>query len=257
MFQWLVSGGIMEFEIKNHVRQSEVDTKNRMRPAIIIELMQEAAAQHCFSLGKDAWQMIEEDHRTWIISRMNMEIVKQIPMYTDIDVRTGRNEGKAATFPRSYDIRSNGEILAKGFGQWACVDVDNGSLVKFNDFYEGNSNFGLERIEMSLPDKFRVSPDLVFNKVSELEVTRHMTDVNGHVNNAKYVDPLWDALPLFDDYNVTGFSIYYKHECKLGETLDITMSEPERISANKVEIFQKVDVCGENRLQAKWILSKR
>lgn len=246
----------MEFKIESQVRQSEVDTKNRMRPAIIIELMQEAASQHCDSMGKDAWQMIENENRTWIISRMNIEIVKQIPMYSNIETSTWRSEGKAATYPRNYETRGDGELYAKGYGQWACIDLTNGGLIKFRDFYGDDEIFDNDRISMDMPDKFRLGSDIEFDKASEFYVERHMTDINGHMNNVRYIDPLWSALPLFDEYDVKSFSIHYKHECKKGEKIDIMMSRPNELEDGSLEIFQKVEVNGENRCQAKWILTK-
>lgn len=246
--------------------------KGIARPGVVDEYMQEMAGIHFGQMGNDDVKMHEEDKQAFIISRMTVEMYKDIPTESVIDAFTWVSEGKAANFPRNYELQLDGEVAARGLAAWALVDLDKGRLVRYSD-----SDFGKgieeEMVALGIREKFKVPKDVEFTYVDDIKVQYWQTDINEHMNNVRYVDPLWCAIPKISKRRTKAFAIYYKHELAYGDTAKVMVSQaypcdikfnPEleglidnNYSPETDEIFY-VNIVGEDgiRTQSMWIVSK-
>ena len=114
--------------------------KGVARPGVIDEFMQELAGEHFDALGHDDTKMHLEDQKAFIISRMTVELYEEVEIRTVVDGFTWVSEGKAANFPRNYEIQQDGVVKARGAAVWALVDLANERLIRAKDFDIG-SNF--------------------------------------------------------------------------------------------------------------------
>lgn len=242
------------------------------RPAVLDEFMQELAGNHFSALGYDDNKMHFEDHKAFIISRMTVELYRTVPVAAELDAYTWISAGKAANFPRNYEIQYEGEVAARGLSSWALVDTENKKLIRVKDFPFGVGSEE-EKAVLGIPEKFRTPKDVEYTKAFDMSIQYWQTDINRHMNNVRYVDPLWSAIPDIAKRETRAFSIYYQHETVEGECATIKVSraypcdievdtEQEGLinnnySAETDEIFYVcLEVDGEVRTQSMWVVSK-
>lgn len=202
--------------------------KGIARPGVIDEFMQELAGEHFDALGHDDTKMHIEDQKAFIISRMTVELYEEVEIRTVVDGYTWVSEGKAANFPRNYEIQQDGVVKARGAAVWALVDLANERLIRAKDFDIG-SNFDEpveeEKVVMGLGEKFRIPKDAEFTEVDDMKIQYWQTDINRHMNNVRYIDPMWSAIPGIEDRKTKAFSIYYQHEAAYGERVKVSVSQ--------------------------------
>lgn len=216
----------MKYTENYRVRLTETDARGRIKPSAIIDIMQENAMGAIAEIKHSNREMHEKDGKAFIISRMTVELDGVIQEGDNIEAITWAAHGKAASYPRCYEFKLGDKSVVRGIGMWAMVDIASKKLVLHNEYYE-DSSFEEDAITLGVPDRFRIPSELEMNESNRLRVTYSMTDCNGHMNNVKYVDPMWDAIPNIATRTLKSFSIRYAHEARLGDELIVTWaSEP-------------------------------
>jgi acyl-ACP thioesterase len=136
-------------------------------------------------------------------------------------VETFVTESRGLSFPRSYVIRRNGEILAKAVSTWALLRLDNRSFVRVSDI-----DFGFEpeaplMLSDNVPLRLRISDGIDFETVGQREIYYSDVDYNLHMNNTKYPDVLANYLPDREHRRITSVVLSYLREARLGDTLSV------------------------------------
>lgn len=229
----------MKYIERYAVRSYETDSSNVMRPSTVLQYMQETAERQMRHDDIDYTDLYIKKRKAFIVSRMNIELLRPIMQNEDLDVSTWYVQGRAANFPRNYEFVSGGDIVMKATSNWAMVDVDTKKLV-LNKDYDMSDCATDEELHMSVPKRFTVPRDISFRNVYKRLVTYSMTDINGHVNNTIYPDMLWDAVPCAGDYNITSMNIRFVHEARIGDVADVVVSEacnPEKMDCRAEKIY--------------------
>lgn len=253
------------------IRSIEASNRWTARPSVVLDIMQETAGGQLEHIGIDDVKMHEEEHKAFIISRMTLEIYGSMPPASYIDARTWFTVGKAANFPRNYEIVLDGEVKARGLCNWALVDTENKKLVRYKD-YPLPEEHAEEKLELGISDRFRIPKDAEFTEVSSMKVEFWQTDINKHLNNVRYVDPMWSCLPDIENRDVKAVSIHYMHEAVRGENVRIMVSNPYPCDI-EVEgeggvidnhyspltdeiVYVRMETDEETKAEAMWILTK-
>ncbi len=253
------------------IRTIEASGRKTARPSVVIDLMQDVAGGHLAALDIDDEEMHEVDRQAFIISRMALELYERMPATSKVDTRTWYTIGKAANFPRNYETRVDGEVTARGFSTWALVDIDSKKLIKYKD-YGLPDELAEERLTLGIPDRFRIPKDAIFEEAGEMTVELWQTDINKHLNNARYIDPMWSNLPEIEKRDVKALSINYVHEALKGDTLKIMVSQPYEFDLvvnegedvisnhysreNDTIYYVRMETEEEVKAQAMWIVTK-
>lgn len=254
------------------LRGFEVTGGERVIPAVIDAYMQETACHQLEALGIDDVKMHREDKQAFIISRMSLEIYGGIPVDEEIECSSWYSVGRAANFPRSYEFSAGGEVKARGYSNWALLDIDKKKIIRNKDYGKLSDELAEERAVLALPDKFRIPAEAELTLVDEFKVGYSMTDINRHMNNVKYVNPMCDNIPEIRDRVIKGFSIHYAHEAVEGEKLDVYVSQAftcnfaskivedeliEKLYAEDDEIFYvRIKSGDEVKTDSMWVVSK-
>ena len=87
-----------------------------------------------------------------------------------------------------------------------------------------------------------------------MPVTLTLTDINGHMNNARYYNCLYDCIPNVEEYCITSLNMRFVHEAPLGSELKILRSDfldPGKLDprADKIVYF-KTEANGEDNVHA-------
>ena len=224
--------------------------RNRILPASVLDLFQDAAGEHAASLGVGYYNLMPEN-KCWMILRTRYEVIRQPKLFSDVTVRTWPIESRRIEFDRDYIMYdSEGQELIKGTSQWAILDVSDREKPQL--IMARNYDLGLDEYlpERALEGRFeRIAPNF------EVEGSPYVTqsgytdiDTNGHVNNIKYANFILNAISLPHEAEITSFRIDYLKEIISGEEISIsTKKEGDAIicrgeSGDKVSFTAKLTV---------------
>lgn len=205
---------IMRFSRDISPLAGSFDVNDRLRPASVLDIFQDAAARHAEILGCGYLTMLNKN-RLWVLLRNHYEVVKY-PYYTqEFVVSTWPKQGRL-DFDRSYLLcDKNGEVLIKGVSKWCVIDAVSRRLVKDTRVeYPGSCPQELAclpAVKLAVPQEGQ-SCGMFTAGLSDL-------DHNGHMNNTRYADILQNCLEK--DEGITELDFNYLHEMSLGDCLEV------------------------------------
>lgn len=230
------------------VHSYEVDFNNKAKLSSIFNFMQEAAVGHAVELHLTYDEMARRG-LYWVMAKARIDIVNLPVVEGKIRVETWIKATTRLYFHREfiiYNIHENSheEISAKASTDWVILDRVNKRIQRTNVLEEFNSVL-LDRHAIEEPlGKILAGGDA--EPVYEKEVKYSDIDVNRHVNNARYLDFIMDAVPaaFHEDKKVKSLQVNYKHECRLGEKIRVLRKQ------ETPDIFYVEGVIGETGVKA-------
>lgn len=193
------------------VSHTEVDAFGRLKASALLGFMQEVAGSH--------YDLTEGEY-IWVVSRHHVVISRLPGAGETISMETWALPPTKAAFPRAtvcYDDR--GEELFRSISLWVLIRKDSRAMV-----LPGKVNLPMVTTVrgLELPNPGSLAPRQFENSHSR-RVYYSMLDVNGHMNNAKYLDWVEDLLPLsfHADNTIREFTICYLSEGMPDETVEI------------------------------------
>jgi len=190
--------------------------------------MQNIATDHANSFGLGGDKMVADYGAVWMMARMYVRLSRPIANGDELRLTTWhRGADKTAVVNRDFDIFAGDERIGEAVISWVIVDVALRKLVK---------PLALTIVADSpVP---RVVKDIVPAKIKPPEhMTQEMTrivrysdtDLNGHMNNTKYVDIACDAVQYekLAGKFISEVQINYMQECFPGEELMISRGEQD------------------------------
>lgn len=206
------------------IAKSEVNKHNRLKLSALLYYAQEVAGAHSQMLGCDR-DSLTEKNLFWAVLRHRVVIHRLPSSGETITVRTWPMPTTRTAFPRAVRaVDSDGNILFELVSLWVLMDRTSRAMV-----LPGKSGVGVPGIllgdEPATPGS--IVPGNHLNATSWL-VSKRELDVNGHVNNTKYLDPveqLADGLNL--SQSPKELTVCYLAEAHEGDTLTLhyTLSE--------------------------------
>ena len=202
-----------------------VDRYGRLLPSRILYLMQEVAGIHFARLAMD-YEALAEKGLFWAISRNKVQITR-LPMRGEkLRLETWPMPTTRVAYPRSivaYDAAGN-EVF-RSITLWVLMDIQNRSMV-----LPGKSGIS---VEGTLRGNELASPLGLPAKILDCRSRRRVSftdlDRNGHMNNTKYMDWIWDLLPseFHAAHSLREFTVCYLNEAREGQELELSWSFPE------------------------------
>lgn len=184
-----------------------------VRTSSLLALLQAAAGQSAENLG--AGKAVTSDQGIlWMIVHMRVEITRLPKYFEQVTIRTWPGEGKHGIYPRYYELWDAGEnLIVAASGSWVLVDAATRSLLPPDAVTLPATVTGRE---ISLPKRIR-TPEL--SSLGGFTVQYSQADINGHMNNAKYLDAVEDAMPVeyLMSHRLKAVSVDYLHEVIPGE----------------------------------------
>ena len=181
-------------------------------------------------------------HRSWVLSRLAIEMNEMPEMYTKFNVETwvesamrfftSRNFAVTGVVPPHPRTPAPPKIYGYGRSIWAMIDtetrqptdifsIDNGAI---NDWIVTDKECPIDkggRVKMTDQDEPVRAIDTYYNDV----------DINGHINSVKYIEHVLDLWPLdwYREHQIKRFEIAYVAEAHQGDQLSFyreTSSNP-------------------------------
>ena len=200
---------------------------------------------------------LNEDHFTWVLSRLAVEITGEMPSaYDKFSIETWvENVYKLFTDRDFAIINAKGEPIGYARSVWAMIGMETRKPADLLTLHGGGiTNYICTEKECPIdkPGRVKVTtaePDArVMARYSDI-------DINGHVNSIRYIEHILDLFPLsmFSERRLKRFEVAYVVESYFGDELsfykeqksenefdvEIKKNDRETVVRSKV-IFQNI-----------------
>ena len=202
-----------------------VDCRGYLLPSKILFMMQEVAGNHFSQLAMD-YETLAQRGLFWAITRNKVQITRLPVRGEKIRLETWPMPTTRVAYPRSivaYDEAGN-EVF-RSITLWVLMDLGSRSMVlpgKSGIEVAGTLRGNELASPLGLPAKAlanRRSRSVCFTDL----------DRNGHMNNTKYLDWIYDLLPtaFHTNHTIREFTLCYLNEALEGQQLELAWDFPE------------------------------
>lgn len=202
------------------IRTWDVDRKGRLHTAAAFNYFQEIAGNHAETLGAGKNELIA-NNQAWILSRMSTLITRRPEWGERIVAKTWPRGTDRLFAIRDYElIDSSNTVIGKGRSAWIVIDTVKlrplrpQFLMDKMPLNEGMDALkdGAASLKAQEGLEFRSSRTAAYSDI----------DYNGHVNNARYVQWIQDALPpnILEEADSIRLDINYLSEVKPAASVD-------------------------------------
>ena len=197
----------------------QTDRYGRLKPSAISWFVQEIAGRHCIHLGTE-WDTLAAKGMFWAIIRHRVQVNRLPQKGETIRIETWPMPTTRVAYPRNVvAFDAAGQELFRTTSLWVLMDLNTRAMI-----LPGKSGVTVEGILRGgeLPQPASLAP-------AELAQCRQRTvyftdlDINGHMNNCRYLDWAWDLLPsdAHGSRSLQQFTLCYLNEAIEGQTLQL------------------------------------
>ncbi len=207
------------------LRVSECDLNGRWRPGAALTELQEIAGEHSVSLGCGREALLRGG-LVWVVARMELRILRYPRWGEALTLRTFHRPVRHRFFPRFFQVFDSGNqpvLLASSL--WLLMDL------------ETRRSVSADLLPMPLPDNGDAPEPLPLpGAILPLDAPETAVpfaavytdlDVNGHVNNTRYVDWLCNALGVetMTDRPPCAMTVHFNSEICPGLPVDLRLRQ--------------------------------
>ena len=179
------------YQTEYRILSSDTDAFRRLRLSRLFTMLQEASIAHTTALGMGRDKTLDRG-LLWIVTLQQAKIAR-LPVYDEkIRLRTWPGKTMHLLFPRYYRIEDErGGTLVEASALWALMDERSRRAV-FPEEYGIRIRGVHTGKEIPLPSapKIPQSPE-----TDTFTVPYSFVDLNGHMNNTRYLDLAEDCMP--------------------------------------------------------------
>ena len=193
------------------------DCYGRLLPSKLLYIMQEVAGEHFSRISMD-YQALAEKGMFWAVTRHKVQITRLPREGETVHIETWPMPTTRVAYPRSmvaYDAEGN--ELFRSISLWVLMDLNTRNMI-----LPGKSGIAvagtLRGLELASPTGL---PSKVLSSHRDRWVNFTDLDCNGHMNNTKYLDWIYDLLPatFHARHSIRELTICYLSEAREGQQL--------------------------------------
>ncbi len=204
------------------IKSHEVDHKGLLKPFSFLNYAQELANRDAAQLGF-GYDNIRESGVLWVLSRINVKFI-QMPKWRDELLSSTWHKGVDKLFGlRDFLIsKPDGSPMITATSSWLIIDNNSRKIRRIEsvigDDFTGGKQFNA--IESPAPKILSIKEGIV---VKNHTVAYSDLDINGHTNNAKYIEWIVDSLPweYMNNNTIKEFTINFNQESIIEDTIEI------------------------------------
>ena len=212
---------ILKKEINRYVNSCLLDFNNEIRPAGIFDIFQDIAKNHVTDLGYSFYNMYELGYY-WVLLSQEYKVVSRLPLFNEeIKIVTYPKKRVKLEFEREFEIRDKDDnLLIIANSNWVVIDIKNRMLskaknIEFEGEYYQNIHFTDKPIR-----RLNLNPNNVIEEFN-YKVLLSDIDSNHHMNNAKYLDVIYNMKNLDNYHNYKEVKMAYVKEAKLDDIINV------------------------------------
>ena len=213
-----------------------VDRYGRLMPSKLLYILQEVAGKHFSELAMN-YDALAEKGMFWAVTRHKVQI-SRLPLAGEtIHIETWPMPTTRVAYPRSmvaYD--ASGNEVFRSISLWVLMDLNTRNMI-----LPGKSGISvagtLRGLELSsplgLPSKLMASHRKRWVNYTDL-------DRNGHMNNTRYLEWIYDLLPseFHARHTVREFTVCYFSEARESQQLELHWDFLEE-GVLQVDVYRK------------------
>lgn len=207
------------------VRSYHTDIKKQASLPALFLFLQESAWHHA-ALNNFGWEALIPKNLIWALARMRLQIFRYPEWNDTVQLETWSKPPEPLMAYRDFELcDGKGGLLLRATSAWLLIEAtsrrpqrisilgDCFPIIAGREAISGS----LQRIASAPMDKQGDVHTVPFSAI----------DINGHVNNAHYVQWILDAFPweYLQQHNATEIEINYLQEARLGDQYRINVEE--------------------------------
>jgi acyl-ACP thioesterase len=191
--------------------------------------------------------------RSWVLSRLAIEMEEMPPMYTKFSVETWVESAMRYFTSRNFAVvGDDGKTYGYGRSIWAMIDTESRQPTDIYAIDNGAIEQWIDKDKPCPIDKGgRVKMGDEAELVRTIETYYNDVDINGHINSVKYIEHVLDLWPLdwYREHQIRRFEIAYVAEAHQGDRLSFYLEKSGdteyciRIVKISPDISEPVEVC--------------
>ncbi len=198
-------------------------------------------------LGVDA---LSRKNRSWVLSRLAVEFDRLPEQYTPYSIRTWVNDDGRLVSLRNFMLTDgDGNVFGRVASQWCMIDFERRTPVDLREIADVYLPLmSDEPSPCDRPRKVRAAePQCTF----EHRVVYSDIDFNRHVNTMRYIDMMFDMLPIeiFAEPRPLRLDVQFIKESRYGQTLTVGLERQGDISLFEIRSDDGAAVC---RASVEW-----
>jgi len=157
----------------------------------------------------------------WVVTKCRTVLTRPIRCTAALQVSTWYRGSRGAQLIRDFDFYADGERVGQAVTLWIMYDRASGRILRPGEFNQDDRIFVPEEPRPDFVEK--LTPPGALTAAGTHTVGYADLDINGHMNNARYIDLCCNALALRPESPVFfhDFAIVYSKESLPGETLTL------------------------------------
>ncbi|MFW6284275.1 MAG: acyl-[acyl-carrier-protein] thioesterase [Desulfosalsimonas sp.] len=232
----------MKVSVTREICLFEVDEDFVLRPKVLVNCLQQAAALHSQQAGYATPDMLKQQ-KAWVLYRLALQIYNQPVFGAPLEIVTWHKGTRGFRSYRDFEIYQAGRKSVSAASLWLYIDLARKKILK---------------VPGDVAQSYTVEPDNALDAgldrwkpaaIHEPDIMRSIGtrpsdyDPLGHVNNAMYFDYLETmAAPVFENHRKIGsISIQYNREIP-GQTPEICAALKKGENGFTFEIRSPADV---------------
>ena len=184
----------MYYEKDYVVDSRDIDPWYHCRPSGLTGMLQEAATQAACALHVSRDETMDKYHCFWMLARMWYRLDRPLSWGDRVTIRTWHRGAKGASTYRDFDLYVDGRPVGEAVSTWVLADADTHRLFRMSRVEEFQGTDGGALCKTKTLSGLHLPADMALADSRALHYSD--TDVNGHVNNVRYVDFICDALHM-------------------------------------------------------------
>lgn len=181
---------------------------------------------------------LNENHYTWVLSRLAIEMEEMPRAYEKFSVQTWVENVYRLFTDRNFAIfNQEGKPIGYARSIWAMISMETRKPADLLTLHGGSiTDYVCQKdCPIAKPGRIKVEEQQVLD---EYKIRYSDIDLNGHVNSVKYIEHILDLFPMewFRQKTVKRFEVAYVAESYYGDTLSFYR---QQISENEFDIEVK------------------
>ena len=203
-----------------------VDFTGRLTMGVLGNHLLNCAGFHASERGFGIAE-INENHYTWVLSRLAIELEDFPRQYEDFSIRSWIENVYRLFTDRNFElVNKDGKTIGYARSVWAMISMETRKPADLISLHGNNLGQYVSDRECPIdkPGRIKVSVDA---PVEEYQTRYSDIDINGHVNSIKYIEHILDLFPMdtFKEKQVKRFEMAYVAESYYGDVLSFYLEE--------------------------------
>ena len=175
------------------IEPQDVDFTLRASASSIINYMLNVAGLDAHNKGFGV-DVLQDKSVTWVLSRLAVDIELQPRQYDNVAIDTWVNDFNRLSSTRNFRMRLDDKHLASGVSQWCMLNMETRQVVDMSLLKDVYTRAMVDQPSpITAPMRLRATePQATMSR----PVVYSDIDFNRHVNTLRYIDLIFDMLPL-------------------------------------------------------------